>query len=177
MTERIFVDTNVFVYARDRSHRGKQIAASAALEQLWRERAGRTSVQVLNELYVTLTRKLAHRMSAEDAWEVIEPLLAWDPQPIDRGLMQRAHGVERRYQISWWDSLIVAAALLQDCDVLLSEDLQAGMAFERLVVRNPFAAGVQELRPTYARDELPSRHRPRGRPRKQPQAMSGPSET
>lgn len=166
MIERIFVDTNVFVYARDRSHRGKQLTATGVLEQLWREQAGRTSVQVLNELYVTLTRKLAHRISADDAWEIIEPLLAWDPQPIDRGLMQRAHDIERRYRISWWDSLIVAAALLQDCDVLLTEDLQVGMAFERLVIRNPFVVGVQESCAVYTRDVLPSRHRPRGRPRK-----------
>jgi predicted nucleic acid-binding protein len=166
MTEKFFVDTNVFVYAYESARTAKNALAIERIGQLWRERSGRTSIQVLKEFYATSTRKLAHRMSSEQAWEITSSLLAWDPQPTDRHLLVKAHEIEQRYRISWWDSLIVAAAQLQDCDVLLTEDLQAGMRFDQVTVLNPFAAGVQEQMPVYRVDRLPSRHRSRGRPRK-----------
>jgi hypothetical protein len=82
-------------------------------------------------------------------------------------LLLLAHEIEQRYRISWWDSLIVGAAQLQDCDILLTEDLQAGMNFDRVSVQNPFSLQVQEPRAVYSIPKLPSRHRPRGWPRKQ----------
>ena len=168
MTEKFFVDTNVFVYLYDASSSAKQVIAAEWLERLWRDRTGRISVQVLNELYVTLLRKTARRMPTEQAWEVVQALTEWDPQPVDKDLLLRAREVERRYRISWWDSLIVAAAQLQDCDVLLTEDLQCGMTFDRVTVQNPFDLQVQESRVAYSVPvPLPPRHRPRGRPRKQ----------
>jgi predicted nucleic acid-binding protein len=122
---------------------------------------------VLNELYVILTRKLPNAMSAHDAWDIVESLFAWNPQPLDRELLVLGRQVEERYRLSWWDSLIVAAAQLQDCDILLSEDLQSGMKLGRVIVRNPFDFGVQEPRAVYeAPDRFELRHRPRGRPRK-----------
>lgn len=167
MTEKIFVDTNVLVYVYDTGHATKREAATAWLACLWREQTGRTSVQVLNELNVTLTRKLARPMNADEAWDVVRSLMAWDPLPIDRNLLLRAREVAQRYRISWWDSLIVAAAQLQDCNVLLTEDLQSGMMFGGVTVQNPFDATVQEPRVPYAlAEKLPLRHRPRGRPKK-----------
>ena len=167
MTEKIFVDTNIFVYMHDSGHPAKSRTAGEVLARLWREQSGRTSFQVLNELYVTLTRKLVRKVSPEQAWDVVETLLAWEPQSTDRELLVRAKQIEQRYRLSWWDSLIVSAAQLQDCDVLLSEDLQAGMAFGSVTVVNPFLAGVRDLEATYAPiQRLPSRHRSRGRPRK-----------
>jgi predicted nucleic acid-binding protein len=167
MTERFFVDTNVLVYAYDEAHAAKQAIAMDWIARLWREQSGRISTQVLNELYVNLTRKLPRRLNPDQAWDVIEALAGWQPQPIDRDVLFRAHEVERRYRLSWWDSLLVAAAQLQDCDVLLTEDLQAGMVFERVTTLNPFAAQVQEPRASYSVvAELPAHHRSRGRPRK-----------
>lgn len=166
MTERFFVDTNVLVYLYDSAEHAKQAVAKQWLQRLWRDRSGRTSVQVLNELYVTLSRKLARRMNAEQAWDVVHALMEWDPQPIDRDLLRCAREIERRYRIGWWDSLIVAGAQLQDCDVLLTEDLQPGMRFDRTIVQNPFDLKVQERPAGYSAIELASRHRPRGRPRK-----------
>lgn len=165
----VFVDTNVFVYARDAARPDKQAAAIRWIERLWREQSGRTSHQVLNELYVTLTRKLKPGMRADDACDDVEALLAWDPQPTDRDLLVRARAVERRHQLGWWDSLIVAAAQLQDCETLLTEELQAGMVFDDVTVRNPFQASVEESRPPVAaRSGVARRHRPRGRPRRAP---------
>jgi predicted nucleic acid-binding protein len=165
MTAACFVDTNIFVYARDQRQQRKQQRAAEVIKQLWLDRVGRTSIQVLNEYYVTLTRKLKPCVDAEIVWDDVLALEAWNPQPIDRQVMQAARDIERRYQTNWWDSLIVAAALEQQCKTLLSEDFQNGMVFGALTVRNPFAETIAESSPDYAYS-MPLRHRPRGRPRK-----------
>jgi predicted nucleic acid-binding protein len=168
MTGPVFVDTNVFVYARDTAQPAKQAPASEWIERLWREQSGRTSIQVLNELYVTLTRKLKPGLAGEAAWDDIEALLAWDPQPVTGALLVEARRIEQRFQLSWWDSTIVAAARLQDCATLLSEDLQPGMRFGQVVVVSPFETRAAEQPARY--EGVPGgvarRHRPRGRPRK-----------
>jgi predicted nucleic acid-binding protein len=164
MSARTFVDTNVFVYWLDSSEAGKRNVADAWLRTLWREQSGRTSMQVLNELYVTLTRKLKHRIATEDAWDTVQTLVTWEPQTTNRELLMRAREIEMRFRIGWWDSLIVAAAQLQECHVLLSEDLQHGMRFGNTIVQNPFETSVQEVQALYQVDTLPSRHRSRGRP-------------
>lgn len=165
MTERVFVDTNIIVYVFDSGHAAKRALASEWLQLLWNKQSGRTSTQVLNELYVTLTRKLPKPMSTHHAWDVVESLFAWNPQPVDRELLMRGREIEQRYRLSWWDSLIVAAAQLQECDILLSENLQPGMKLGRVTVRSPFDFRIQEPRETYeAPDRFELRHRPRGRP-------------
>ena len=126
MTAPVFVDTNVLVYARDAGDAAKQARAAAWLEFLWREQVGRTSMQVLSEYYVTLTRKLDPGVSTVEAWDDVSALLTWHPQAIDRAIMQRGREIEQRHRLSWWDSLIVAAAAAQGCALLLSEDLQDG---------------------------------------------------
>lgn len=167
MSGRFFVDTNILVYAYDAAHAAKQAIAAEWLIRLWHERSGRTSIQVLNELYVTVTRKLGRRLQTNEAWDIVRSLMAWEPHPIDRDLLLRAREIEERYRIGWWDSLIVGAAHLQDCDVLLTEDLQAGMIFGSVTVLNPFNTEVREAYAAYAPAlALPSRHRARGRPRK-----------
>jgi predicted nucleic acid-binding protein len=167
MSARIFVDTNIFVYVHDAGHPAKRAVAIDRLRRLWQEQCGRTSVQVLNELYVTLTRKLAHALQPDEAWDIVHALMAWEPQPVDRDLLVCAREIEQRYRIGWWDSLIVGAAQLQDCTALLSEDLQAGMSFGAVQVVNPFAAQIQETAAAYALEPRAlSRHRARGRPKK-----------
>jgi predicted nucleic acid-binding protein len=166
MTVPVFVDTNVFVYARDASELIKQTAAENWIHQLWLEQRGRTSTQVLSEFYTTVTRKLDPGLGRDDAWQDVLALLAWEPQEIDRDLLVRARDIEGRFTLSWWDSLIVAAAQAQACPILLSEDLQHGMSFDGTVVVNPFTTSVAEARSDYpaAPPKAKSRHRPRGRP-------------
>jgi predicted nucleic acid-binding protein len=166
MTALVFVDTNIFVYSRDSSDRIKQAAAEQWVHELWLEQRGRTSIQVLSEYYVTVTRKLDPGLGRDEAWQDVSALMAWEPQAIDRDVLVSARQIERRFGLSWWDSTIVAAAQAQACSVLLSEDLQAGMSFEETTVVNPFETGVAEARESYAaRLSKPrSRHRPRGRP-------------
>jgi len=168
MTGRCFVDANVFLYSRDPRDRAKQERANAWLDSLWREDQGRTSMQVLSEYYYNATRKLRPALPPEDAWRRVRTYFAWNPQPIDESLLRRAHEVEQRWRLSWWDSMVVAAAQLQECALLLTEDLQDGGVYGTLTVRSPFTLSVGEPAPAYAvAPTAPaSRHRPRGRPKR-----------
>lgn len=166
MSATIFVDTNVLVYARDVSEPVKQAAAETLLRELWIEQSGRTSVQVLSEYYATVTRKLRPGLAPDEAWEDVDALRTWQPHAIDGNVLTRAREVERRYRLSWWDSMIVAAAQLQNCALLMTEDLQHGLVCGTVLVRNPFAMEVSEDGGRYSAEPRPrSRHRPRGRPR------------
>lgn len=165
MSEPTFVDTNILVYARDSDQSRKQKIAAQCLGLLWQERTGRTSVQVLSEYYVTLTRKLKPGIRADDAWDDVQALMSWEPQALDGEVLERAREIERRYRTSWWDATIVAAAHMQSCKVLLSEDFQDGMAFGQVIVRNPFAVRVEERGDDHRVPFVPRpRHRGRGRP-------------
>jgi predicted nucleic acid-binding protein len=167
MTALVFVDTNVFVYARDNRDAAKRTRAREWLEILWRDMRGRTSIQVLNEYYSLLTRAAKFHVSRDVAWGDIRELLKWKPQELDGELLGQAFEIEGRYQLNWWDCLIVAAAQSQGCALLLSEDLQDGADYGGVTVRNPFTLGVAEAASTYvAAPKIASRHRGRGRPRK-----------
>lgn len=167
MTAAVFVDTNILVYARDADESVKQACAIEWLGRLWRERLGRTSTQVLNEYYYTVTRKLKPGLAANDAWDDVMALMTWEPQPTDVNLLLRARDIEQRYRLSWWDGLIVAAAVLQDCAVILSEDLQAGSVYGGVTVCNPFTSGVAEIRAAYGNAVIAeAKHPARGRPRR-----------
>jgi predicted nucleic acid-binding protein len=145
----IFVDTNVFVYARDSSQPGKQPAAARWLEVLWSTRTGRTSTQVLSEYYVTVTRKLTPGLPVVEARGDVEDLGAWKPLAIDDVLVRSAWIVEDRYGFSWWDSLMVAAAEHLRCSHLLTEDLQDGQELDGLTVVDPFRHEPQKYLPGF----------------------------
>jgi predicted nucleic acid-binding protein len=166
MSATIFVDTNILVYARDASEPRKQSIATEWLQDLWMQQRGRSSMQVLAEYYTIVTRKLKPGMSQDDAWDDVTALFAWEPQAVNRSVIARAREVEKRYRLSWWDAMIVAAAQLQNCALLLSEDLQQGLVCGTVTVRNPFEQRVEDEHGRYALQPVPvSRHRQRGRPR------------
>lgn len=167
MTGTLFVDTNVFIYSRDAREAEKLPRARQWLEYLWREQLGRTSVQVLTEYYNAMTRKMRPAVAPERAWESVDALFSWNPQASDRALLERGRAVEERYELSWWDSLVVAAAQLQACSVLLTEDLQDRCTYGTVTVLNPFTTGVAEARASYeAAPVAVRRYRSRGRPRR-----------
>jgi predicted nucleic acid-binding protein len=145
MTARVFVDTNVLVYQLDERDPAKQERARAWLDFIWTSRTGRVSFQVLSELYVTVTRKLEPGLDPEAARTVVKALGAWDPVPVNERVFAAAWIAQDRYRLSWWDALIVGAARLADCGVLLSEDLQHGQDLDGLRVINPFLVSPQEL--------------------------------
>jgi len=165
MTGPCFVDANVFIYVRDARDVRKQARAAEWLGDLWHHRLGRTSIQAIAEAYSVATRKLG--LPADNAWHYLERYFSWNPYPVDEVLLRRAREIEQRYRLSWWDSMIVAAAQLQDCVLLLTEDLQDGAKLGSVTVRNPFTLQVGEAAALYVveRREV-SLHRPRGRPRR-----------
>ena len=134
-----FVDTNILVYAVDAAQTRKQPIAKAVLTELWNKRSGRLSVQVLNEYYVTVTRKLSPGLSEQRAWEDVGLFSAWEPLGLDFGALELARHVQLRFGLSWWDSLIIAAAIKSDCRTLLSEDLSEGQDYLGVRVVNPFS--------------------------------------
>ena len=167
MTVPVFVDTNVFLYARDSREAAKRKHAADWLAFLWQEQTGRTSVQVLSEFYVNATRKLSPGMSPASAWDDIQSLMAWRPQALDEVVLTRGWQIQQRYGLSWWDSLVVAAAQEQGCGLLLTEDLQDGGVFGGVTVRSPFTLSCREdAAPYLVAPTITSRHRSRGRPKR-----------
>jgi predicted nucleic acid-binding protein len=138
MTDRIFVDANVLVYSRDSSEPRKQKPAMDWMAYLWTERAGCLSFQVLQEFYVTVTRKLDSGLDPESARSDVRALLAWRPVPIDAPVLEGAWMLQDRHRLSWWDALVVSAAQASGCRFLLTEDLQEGQNFGTLHVIHPF---------------------------------------
>jgi predicted nucleic acid-binding protein len=145
MTATVFVDSDVLVYDRDSSEEEKQPQAEAWVGALWEGRSGRISYQVLHEYYVNVTRKLDPGLSVEEAQEDVHNLMAWKPLPMDRSVLEGAFAVEKRFRLSFWDALMVAAAQRAECGYLLSEDLQSGQDLDGVVVVNPFERGPESV--------------------------------
>jgi predicted nucleic acid-binding protein len=143
MTAPIFVDTKVFVYALDERDSRKQLAARAWRDELWKTRRGRTSFQVLQECYAQLTRMWPDKL--QEVRAEIRDLLAWRPVTTDAGVLERSWKIQDRYQLSFWDALIVSAAKAAECGFLLMEDLQPGQDLDGIVVVNPFVTTLESL--------------------------------
>jgi predicted nucleic acid-binding protein len=138
-----FVDTNILVYGFDDSDPAKRDRAQFVMRRLWEARSGRLSHQVLQEFYVTVTRKLKPALPRSLARAEVEDLLDWKPLRPSPVLLKQAWLLEDQHGFSWWDSLIVAAAIAQDCITLLTEDLQHGLIIGKLRVANPFHPDFQ----------------------------------
>jgi predicted nucleic acid-binding protein len=134
----VFVDTNVLLYWRDASEPDKQPQAKAWLDAQWRTAEGRTSIQVLQEFYVNVTRKLSPGLTHADATADVRTFLRWRPVVIDEDVLEEAWRIEERFGLSFWDAAIAAAAQVSGCRHLLTEDLQDGQELDGLVVIDPF---------------------------------------
>lgn len=131
-----FIDTNVLVYAHDGGAGKKHEASVELLSRLFEDGAGALSVQILAEFYAAATRKLA--MTSQEAEAVIADLAGWTiHRPGHADLLRAAH-LHRRYQLAWWDALILNSAVELGCDVLWSEDFTDGQRYGGVTVRNPF---------------------------------------
>jgi predicted nucleic acid-binding protein len=136
---RTFVDTNVLAYAHDRSEIEKQAIAQRVLDELWRDRTGALSTQVLQEFYVVATRKFDPRMPARVAREIVALYADWSVTAVDLAMILDASVLEEAHSLSFWDALIVEAARRSGARRLLTEDLQAGRAIGDIRIENPFA--------------------------------------
>jgi predicted nucleic acid-binding protein len=136
----VFVDTNVLVYAHDVSAGEKHERAAQLIAELWENRTGCLSVQVLEEFYVTVTRKVARPLDVETAVEIVEELTHWRvhaPRPAD---VIEAIRIHRQLSISLWDALIIQSAARLGCGALWSEDLNVGQLYVGVRVQNPFVS-------------------------------------
>ena len=136
--ERCFVDTNLFVYAYDESAGRKREIARDLISGLWESRSGCASVQVLQELFVNLTRKVPKPLSAREVAALIEDLSAWTVH--SPGVRDVLYAIElhERMDVSFWDAMILTSANSLGCRVLYSEDLSAGHSYDGVLVVNPF---------------------------------------
>jgi predicted nucleic acid-binding protein len=138
MSDRTFVDTNILVYAHDADAGEKHATAAKAVAELWESRNGIISTQVLQELYVTLTRKVAMPVAGNIARRLIRNYLMWELVLNDGAIILHASEIEENYKLSFWDGLIIAAAYSKNAVVILSEDLNHGQSIEGILVHNPF---------------------------------------
>lgn len=139
MPDKVFVDTNVFIYAHDLEAGRKHEIARGILEELWTSRLGMLSTQVLQEFYVNVTRKIPSPLLRATARQIVRNYLVWQVEVLTPGMILRASEIEERHQLSFWDALVVVAALEGGATRLLSEDLNPGRTLEGIAVENPFA--------------------------------------
>jgi len=133
-----FVDTNIFLYAYDLSTPEKGNKAKQLISALWDSGQGVISIQVLQELYVNMTRKLPNPITPELAAQIITDLGQWHLHNPSLADLQRAIELEKEHSISFWDAMIVSSAQQMSCNVLWTEDLNSGQYIDDLVIRNPF---------------------------------------
>lgn len=135
-----FVDTNVLIYAYDRSAGERHTRAKALVSELWRSRRGCLSVQVLQEFYVVGARRLIEAAPV-DLRVILGDLALWHVHAPAAADVLSAVDLHERYQISFWDAMILQSAARLGCAVLWSEDLNAGQRYQGVRVLNPFAMG------------------------------------
>ena len=137
MSDKYFVDTNILVYAHDFTQKAKHERARALVQSLWDSGNGVLSTQVLQELCVSLRRKAARPLSAEDTRKVIEDYSRWEMVVNTAESVLATLDIELRHKISFWDALIVQAAGSCGAEVLYSEDLADGQNYGTVRVINP----------------------------------------
>ncbi len=140
MSDLVFVDTKILVYAHDADAGAKRARAVETLRQLWESNTGRLSVQVLQEFYVNVTRKLATPLARATAREVLSAYGAWIREPTTPATVRRATELAEIAQLSFWDALIVAAAEQAGAAQLFTEDLNSGQVIAGVAVVNPLIA-------------------------------------
>jgi predicted nucleic acid-binding protein len=141
----VFVDANVLLYAVDDADPAKQRRAREWLAACWQRRCGRLSTQVLNEFYANARKRFSAAIAGGDARAEVRRYQLWKPWVIDQATVETAWAAESRYQLNYWDALMVAAAQHQGCTVLLTEDLQHEQRFDGVQVLNPFRVGPELL--------------------------------
>ena len=142
MSDKFFVDTNILMYAHDASAGAKHERSKAVVEELWRDRTGIVSTQVLQELAVNLRRKAGRPLDAKATREIISDYLTWHVVVNGGESILEALDIETRYQMSFWDALVLQAAQASGAEVLYSEDLSDGQAYGSVRVINPLRVGA-----------------------------------
>jgi predicted nucleic acid-binding protein len=139
MSDKTFIDTNVLIYAHDLDAHGKHEIARTVLRELWSDRTGVLSMQVLQEFYVNVTRKIPSPLSKDLARSVVSSYSIWcvETTPAE---IAAAFRIEDESRIGFWDALIVSSAAKSGATRLLSEDFNTGQRIAGILIENPFAA-------------------------------------
>lgn len=137
--QRVFVDTNVLLYAYDTSAAEKHEHARELVESLWRERSGCLSVQVLQEFFVNVTRKIPKPLPVGQAREIVSDLGYWKTHSPRAQDVVEAIELHERHSLSFWDAMIVRSAGSLGCNTLYSEDLNPGQSYGGVIVTDPFS--------------------------------------
>lgn len=138
MSARTFIDSNVLIYAHDSKAKQKNEVAKAVLRELWSDGTGTLSMQVLQEFYVNVTRKIPSPLPKDSARRVVNAYSPWciETTPTEISVAFR---VEDEARIGFWDALIVSSALKSGADKILSEDLNPGQRITGILIENPFS--------------------------------------
>jgi predicted nucleic acid-binding protein len=139
-----FVDTNVLVYALAADDRKRSPAAQELLRELMRTQTLHTSTQVLQELFVTVTRKVRTPLTAGQALRYLDQIAAWPVAVLDYGAVRAAIELGSTRSLSFWDALVVVAAAQSGAKRLYTEDLQDGQIILGVEVVNPFRGGQRK---------------------------------
>lgn len=138
MKDKCFIDTNILVYAHDLTEKNKsETAQKIILDAVLNENIV-LSAQVLSEFYVTVTTKIKKKMPPEIAEKEISLLISAEIVEIDVNIILEAIKIQKKYKLSYWDSLIIASAKKARCRILYSEDLNPGQTIESIKIINPF---------------------------------------
>lgn len=133
-----FIDTNILVYAHDISAGKKHADAKKLISELWNSQKGCLSTQVLQEFYVTITKKVNKPVNPDLASSLIADLGKLNLHSPAVNDIIEAINIQQRHNISFWDSLIICSADRLGCDVIWSEDLNSGQYYEGILILNPF---------------------------------------
>jgi predicted nucleic acid-binding protein len=133
-----FVDTNILVYAEDRDAGSKHTIARDLLKDLWHSGEGVLSIQVLQEFFVNVTRKVPRPLPLDDALAIVEQYLTWRVVDNTGDLLLGGIRLASTLKVSFWDALMIHAARVARCDRLWTEDLNHGQRIGDLVIVNPF---------------------------------------
>ncbi len=133
-----FLDTNILVYAYDRSAGQKHNLAARLMETCWEFENGCLSLQVLQEFFVTVTRKIIAPLDHQTARQIVADLAQWRLHAPKVDDLLRASDLQQTYQLAFWDAQVVQSAASLGCKKLLSEDLNHGQIYNDVQVINPF---------------------------------------
>ena len=136
--DKVFLDTNLLLYAYDAGSPAKHAVAVRILEDLWRSGNGILSTQVLQEFFVNVTKKIPKPLSITVGREIVEDFLKWKTVPIEGRTILRAIDLHDKYKYAFWDFLVVQSAIEGGARWLFSEDLKDGQRIGDLTIRNPF---------------------------------------
>ncbi len=136
--DKVFLDTNILVYAYDVSSGNKHDVARNIVADLWNLRTGVLSIQVLQELFVTVTKRIPKPLDVKTTRDIVRDFLLWEVVDNDGELMLAAMDVQMKYHYAFWDSLIIAAAIKSGASGLMTEDLNNGQIIEGVMIKNPF---------------------------------------